>query len=67
MAASLLAAAAGAVLPIWGYWALGPIGLGYVLLILAFTLTGIAQGIGAARYALTSIAVMLAAVLLKSF
>ena len=67
MVAGLLAAAAGAMLPIWGYWALGPIGLFYVSLILAYNIVGIRQGIAAARYALTSISVMLAALLLKSF
>lgn len=65
--AALFAAAAGAVLPVWGYWALGPLGLIYVVLILAYDLLAMRRGMLAARFALVSIAIMLAAVLLKSF
>lgn len=64
---ALFAALAGAVLPIWGYWLLGPLGLAYVLLVLCYDIVAIRRGIVAARFALVSIAVMLAAMLLKSF
>lgn len=67
MVAGVGAAIAGALLPVWGYWALGPVGLAYVVLILAYDLGGLRQGMPSARVALTSIAVMLAAVALKSF
>ena len=63
---AVLAGAAGAVLPVWGYWVLGPLGVAYVVLVLAYDLWGIRQGIVAARFTLISIAIMLAAVLLKS-
>ena len=65
--AALFAAAAGAVLPVWGYWLLGPLGLSYVALVLAYDILAMRQGMVAARFALVSIAIMLAAVLLKSF
>ena len=63
----LLAAIAGAVLPVWGYWALGPAGLAYVVLVLCYDILAIRQGQVAARFALVSVAIMLAALLLKSF